>query len=285
MAVRGTSIRIFLAEGSPDGLWVVEKSNWTGIGLVASRSGYPVLRDRPEIQGPGVYVLVGPADGVARTYRIYIGETDVLRPRLDSHLKNKEFWTRVIVFTSKDANLNKAHVRYLESRLINLAQEAKRVEVENSTVSSMPSLSEADKADMEAFLEDMLLLYPVVGITAFESSGVSAATAGLRLRLVGKDALAAGYESGDEFVVLAGSLARTETVASMPDYALKLRADLQADGILYSEGPHLRFVQDYVFTSPSRAAMTILGRTANGRVEWKLEDGRTLKELQESTLE
>lgn len=284
MAPRGTSIRLFLAEGTPDGLWVVEKSNWTGIGLVAPRSGYKTLRDRPEFAGPGIYVLIGPAEGSAHTTRIYIGESDQLRPRLDSHFKNKDFWTRAIVFTSKDTNLNKAHVRYLESRLITLAHTAKRAEVENSAVSSLPTLSEADRADMEAFLDDMLLLYPVVGVSAFEAPGAAPQHQRPQLLLAGKDTKANGRETADGFVVLAGSLGRAESVPSIHDYGRDLRASLVAEGIFIAEGKHFRLTQDYVFSSPSTAAMVMLGRTANGRVEWKSADGRSLKDLQESEI-
>jgi hypothetical protein len=284
MPARGTSIRLFLAEGTPDGLWVVEKSNWAGIGLVAPRSGYQSLRSRPEIAGPGVYVLVGPADGSVHSHRIYIGETDELRPRLDSHFKNKEFWTKVVVFTSKDSNLNKAHVRYLESRLIGLAHEAKRSEIENAASSSQPSLSEADMADMEAFLDDLLVLYPVVGLTVFDSPGSTVTAENPRLRLSGKDATATGYETGEGFVVLAGSLARADAVPSMHAYAQEIRSSLVAEGILVLNGSQLELRQDFVFSSPSTAAMVFLGRPANGRTEWRDESGQTLKDFQEKSL-
>jgi len=127
----GTSIRIFLANGEADGVWVVEKSNWTGKALMAPRTRYKELRSRPDLDGPGVYLLIGPTESGVPATRVYIGETDDLPGRLDSHNKNKDFWNRVIVFTSKDANLNKAHIRHLEGRLIALAKAANRAEIEN----------------------------------------------------------------------------------------------------------------------------------------------------------
>ena len=242
-AIRATSIRLFLAEGTPDGLWVVEKSNWTGIGLVASRAGYSSLRARSELDGPGIYVLVGPAERGALANRVYVGETDVLRSRLDQHVKSKDFWTRVIVLTSKDSNLNKAHVRYLESRLLSLAASAKRSELENSSVSAVPSLSEADRADMEAFLDDMLLLYPVVGLTAFESTSARDDAGGsesdVELQLSGKGTMATGREAGDGFIVDGGSLARGDTVPSMHQYAIDLREGLLAEGVFEVVGQQL----------------------------------------------
>lgn len=284
MPARATSIRLFLAEGTPDGLWVVEKSNWTGIGLVASRPGYQALRSRAELAGPGIYVLVGPADGSAHSQRVYIGETDVLRSRLDTHFKSKDFWTRCIVFTAKDANLNKAHVRYLESRLIALAHAARRTEIENSAASSLPSLSEADTADMEAFLEDLLLLFPVVGLSAFDAPAPTAHHRAAVLHLTGKGAKATGYETADGFVVHAGSTGRPDTVPSIHPYARNLRDSLVAEGVIATDGDSLRLTQDYLFGSPSTAAMVLLGRTANGRLEWKADDGTTLKDIQEASL-
>jgi hypothetical protein len=144
------SIKLFLADGTPDGLRIVEKSNWTGVGLVCTRSQYPNVRHRKEFQGAGVYVLVGPGETVLP--RVYIGEAEVLRKRLDNHHQNNEFWTRFVAFASRDGNLNKAHVRYLEARMIALAKAAKRAEIANGTAPPNPSLSEAETADVESFL-------------------------------------------------------------------------------------------------------------------------------------
>ena len=281
----GVSIRLFLADGTPDGIWVVEKSNWTGLALMAPRSRYAELRSRDEMSGPGVYVLTGPSESGARSARIYVGETDVLRKRLDSHQSSKDFWTSVVVFTSKDSNLNKAHVRYLESRLLSIATEAKRAELENGTGSGLPVLSEADQADMESFLGDMLLIYPVLGVSAFEriDEAVHAST-GDRLILKGKDAHGEGQETSDGFVVFKGSVARIETVPSVHAYVRDLRENLTVAGILVLDEEGLCFVEDYLFASPSTAAMVILGRTANGRIEWKTEAGVTLKVLQEESI-
>ena len=283
---RGTSIRLFLADGTPDGLWVVEKSNWTGLALMAPRSRYAALRLRPEVAGPGVYVLVGPPEGGARSSRIYIGETDVLRDRLDLHQKKKDFWTKVVIFTAKDANLNKAHVRYLESRLLTIAARANRAELDNGSTTTLPSLSEADRADMEAFLADMLLIYPVLGLNAFEKADeVDPVAPTEPLYLSGKDAKAEGREASDGFVVFEGALARMETVPSIHAYGRDLRERLTAAGVFAPAGSHLRLTQDYVFGSPSSAAMVLLGRTANGRIEWRNSAGTTLKDLQELAID
>ncbi len=276
----GTSIRIFLAGGGADGVWVVEKSNWTGKALMAPRTRYRDLRSRPDLDGPGVYLLVGPTESGLPPTRIYIGETDDLPGRLDSHNKNKDFWNRAIVFTSKDANLNKAHIRYLESRLIGLAKAAGRAELDNGTGGSSPPLSEPDTAEAEAFLAEMLLIYPVLNVQVFQKAEEQPSSS-VRLHLTGKDTKAEGTETADGFVVHEGSLARVTEVQSIHAYGSQLRAALLEKGLFVEDGKQLRLTADYVFTSPSTAAMVMLGRTSNGRMEWKTADGKTtLKELQ-----
>lgn len=275
----GTSIRIFLANGEADGVWVVEKSNWTGKALMAPRTRYKDLRSREDLDGPGVYLLVGPTDSGVPATRIYIGETDDLPGRLDDHNRTKDFWNRAIVFTSKDANLNKAHVRHLEGRLIALARAANRSELENGTVGSMPPLSEPDTAEAETFLAEMLLIYPVLGVQAFQKADEQPSST-TELHLTGKGTDARGTETPDGFVVLAGSLARPDAVPSIHAYGAQLRAALIESGRLVKDGEHLRLTEDYVFSSPSTAAMVMLGRTSNGRLEWKTSDGESLKSLQ-----
>ena len=280
----GVSIRIFLANGVADGIWVVEKSNWTGKALMASRTQYKELRARSDLAGPGVYVLVGPSETGVLGSRIYIGETDDLPSRLDSHSRNKDFWNRVIVFTSKDENLNKAHIRYIEARLIELSRAAKRAEVENGNVGSMPPLSDADRAEAEAFLREMLLIYPVLGVQVFQRAEEQPSSS-VRLYLSsGTGAQAEGTETADGFVVYAGSLGRADEVPSMQAWGSQMRATMIQEGILAVEADRLRLATDHLFASPTAAAMVLLGRTANGRIEWKTADGVTLKQLQTAGL-
>ena len=114
------SIKIFLPDGDPDGLRIIEKSNWTGVGVVFNRSIYQESRKRSEFERTGVYILVGTSDD-STLPMVYIGEGDPVKPRIESHYSKKDFWNWGIFFTAKDESLNKAHVKYLESRLIELA--------------------------------------------------------------------------------------------------------------------------------------------------------------------
>jgi hypothetical protein len=87
---------------------------------------------------------------------IYIGEGDPVKPRLESHFSNKDFWTRAVFFVAGAGQLNKAHVQFLESQLIQRAKDAKRMRLENIKSENEPTLSEADRADMLVFLDHML---------------------------------------------------------------------------------------------------------------------------------
>lgn len=278
----GSSIKIFLPKGTTDGLWVVDLSNWTGRALVAPRSRVASLLERDELSGPGVYVLVGPADSSAKADQIYIGEADVLADRLKRQ-DEKDFWTRAIVFVALDANLNKARIKYLESRLVHLAAQADRSEMTNTVSPKLPALSESDVAEVEGFLEEMLVIYPVLGVKSFEQvqAWAESGTDTTIYYLKGAETDAKGAEVVDGFVVFAGSFGRASHVPSIHEYGIALRKSLVADGTIVEDGPHLRFVKDHIFSSPSTAAMVLLGRTSNGRVEWKTSEGRTLKDSQD----
>ena len=275
----GFSVRIFVPSGEPDGLRIVEKSNWTGLGLVFPRSEFPEVRQRPELKRTGVYMLWGPGES-GQLPRLYVGEGDVVLPRLDQHAKSKDFWTHAVVFTSKDQNLNKAHVQYLESRLVALANEAKRCELDNGNVPQPPALSEADTADAEAFLDDLLLCLPVVGLALFEKPRTGARS-GDELFLRSKGIEATGEESAEGFIVRKGATAVKDQVPSIHAYSSDLRRTLVMNGVLIDAGDVLKLAQDYTFNSPSTAAAVMLGREANGRTEWKDANGRSLKEIQE----
>ena len=275
----GFSVKIFVPSGDPDGLRIVEKSNWIGHGVVFPRTEFPEARQRPELKHTGVYMLWYTGE-TGQLPRLYVGEGDVLLPRLDQHAKSKDFWTHAIVFTSKDQYLNKAHVRYLESRLLALANEAKRCELDNGNVPQPPALSEADTADAEAFLDDLLLCLPVVGLSLFEKPRMAARSSD-ELFLRAKGLEARGLDSAEGFIVREGSTAVIDELPSIHAYMSDLRATLKENGVLIAAGDVLKLAQDYTFTSPSTAAGVLLGSPANGRVDWKDAKGKTLKEIQE----
>lgn len=278
---RAFSIRIFLPDGIADGLKIVEKSNWSGRCVVCPRALFPESKGREEFTRTGVYLLVGPSES-GDVPMLYIGQGDPVRPRLESHYAKKDFWTTAIFFVSKDENLNKAHIGYLESRLISLATAAKRCTMDNITAPVLPSMSEMDIADSEGFLDEMLLCLPLLGVNVFNKPAKVSQRE--QFKMNGKDSTAIGYEAPDGFVVLSGSKARIDEAAATPRYIIAQRKSLVDRGILIPDGGQYRLTQDYTFNSPSQAAAVMMGRNANGRIEWKDDQGRTLKELQEAEI-
>ena len=278
----GFSVRIFIPSGDPAGPRVIEKSNWTGQGLVFPRSLFAEVRRWEEFSRTGVYILWGPGRS-EQLLRTYIGQGDVLQPRLDSHAKSKDFWTHGVIFTSKDQSLNKAHVQHLEAKLTRLAADAKRCELDNVNVPQMPSLSDADRADAELYLADILLCLPVVGVSFFEKPKRSAKKQDLFLNAKGVQAR--GFEEASGFVVRADSQAVKNEVPSIHPYLSDLRRELLNQGILKATGTSYQLVQDYIFNSPSTAAGVLLGRNTNGRTAWKDAKGQSLKKIQEAEVD
>ncbi len=274
------SLRIFVPDGNPAGLRLVEKSHWTGLGLVCPRALFPTAKSRDEFGRAGVYVLVGPSEeGDLST--IYVGQGDPLRLRLEQQYANRDFWTWAVAFVSKDGSLNTAHVQYLESRLVQRAREARRSRLDNLNIPREPALTEADRQDAETFLADILSLLLVFGLTVFEPA--PAAEAGrTMLTLRSQKVAARGYDSPQGFVVAAGSQASPTSSPSARPGLANLRDELLAQGVLVGEGEKLVFAQDYVFKSPSTAAGLVLGQEANGRTAWVDAAGRTLRQIQEA---
>jgi len=280
MTSKPYSLRIFVPGGDPDGLRTIEKSNWNGSGIVIPRALLGEAKARKELVRTGVYILQGPPEETGLP-RIYVGEGDPIRPRLESHAAKKDFWTSCIAFTSKDEHLNKAHVQYLESRLVTLAAQAKRCVLDNGNAPALPSLSEVDAADADGFLSELLLCCPLLGLNVFSMPTAAPSSARLLL-LSAKGITAQGAELADGFLVKVGSQAVTEVVMSCAPYLKQLRDAMIANGVLAPKNGALVFTQDYLFGSPSTAGGVVLGRSVNGREAWKTKEGKMLKEVQDA---
>jgi hypothetical protein len=277
-------LRIFVADGDPDGLRLVTRSNWIGKAVVFPRALFTQVRNRSEFLQTGVYLLLGPrpeGDGEM----LYVGEGDPVLDRFKGHYAGKDFWTRAVFFVAGTEHLNKAHVQFLEAQLVARARATKRMPLDNSNVPSEPTLSEAERANMIVFLDNMLGILPLLGIDAFEQSPVTVSSSQTPLLTChGKGVSATGYDTPQGFVVKAGSFAASDEAPSLKDYfpnLTRIRSDLETRGVLVSEGNKLRFTQDYTFNSPSQASSVVLANSSNGRNDWKDSSGRTLKQLQE----
>lgn len=273
----GFSINIFVAGAELSGLRLVEKSNWNGGGVVFPRSSFAQVKQQPEFKKVGVYILLGPQDS-GELPKAYIGEGDPVLPRLDDHHARKEFWTSAVFF---HGNLNKAHIQYLESRLVKLATEAKRCVLDNTNTPDEPTLNKPDKAMAEGFLQEMLLCFPVLGVNLFEKPPATRPTSVRLLHVDTKGVKANGYETEDGFVVQKHSEASTDEAPSMQEKTKAIRTDLKQQGVLIEHDGKLRFTQDYTFNSPSLAASVIAANSCNGRDMWRDDAGKSLKDIQE----
>ena len=283
------TLKIFVANGDPDGLRIVERTNWVGKAVVFPRSIFTTIKARPEFSQTGIYLLIGSSEKDGNRH-LYIGEGDPVRPRLESHVAQKDFWEQAVFFVAGPGHLNKAHVQFLEARLVSRARTLKRAVVENSNQPTEPSLSEADKADMEVFLQYMLSILPILGIHAFEgvppvpsAAKTTPAQSSTGLLYCERNGLVAtGYESTQGFVVQAQSEATAKPSPFLPKRfpaIYKLRDSLISKGIMVLKKNAYVFTQDYVFNSPSAASILIMGRTSSGNADWHNKDRIRLRAL------
>jgi len=276
------TIKLFLPRGDAKSLRTAEISNWTGKAIAAPRTELDELLQREELDKAGVYILSG-SDPLSGSPRAYIGEAEVIRERLKQH-KTKEFWISAIVFVSKDENLTKAHVRYLENRLLTEATQVGRCALEQNQAGGS-KLPESDREDMEVFLSHIRQLLPVLGSDLLIPIAQPAAKqqSGGILFCRMKGAEARGRRTPDGFVVFRRSTAvlQERDSAKKYPYVLTLRNQLIDNGTLIKNDGFYEFTKDTEFSSPSAAAAVIEGGSANGLIEWRTEDGRVLKELDE----
>ena len=274
----GRSVRLFLADGSPQGIIAAEIINWTGKALCAPRGRLSDLLKRSEAARTGIYVLMGPDPDRPGAEKAYIGEADNIAARMRIHLRaeEKDFFERLVFVVAKDDNLTKAHARYLESRLIRLTKEAGSVSLANDTQPDFRNLPEADVADMEFFLGQLRLVLPILGFDLFgQRAGEIAAVDGCRddatFTFSSTGAEASARETAEGFIVMAGSTARKAGTDTFPLGYRALRDRLVEDGKLVDDSEDLlRFTADVAFGSPSAAASVVAARSASGPREWRV---------------
>jgi hypothetical protein len=285
----GRSLELYYIDGRPDGMLTADLFNWTGHVLMTPRTQIAAALQRTEAGYAGVYLLLGEQNGEPRAY---VGESEDISARIKAHDIAKDWWTSAVLVTAAANKLNKAHVRYLEARLIAEARAIGRMPLDNATNPPRPSLSEADVAKMEAFLENLFIVLPAVRVDMFIQRarpplGSSAPTPSLALTRPGsalpparftletpKHGIKATAVLVDgEFVVQAGSLAQGNWVGQNGQTAsyAALHAELVNADILAPQGALRVFTKNYVFKSPSAAAAVINGRNTSGPQHWRLE--------------
>jgi hypothetical protein len=296
----GRTIQLFLVDGTPIGLRIASIHGWTGSVLVAAQSTFGKLLSRPEVNRTGIYILYGPDPNDTLSMRAYIGEADSVSERIAKSANDHGFWETAVVITTSDEALTKGHVRYLEARLIDMAKTSGRVALDNSQApdAERRRLPEADRANMERFLEDLKVVLPVVGLDLLKPKP---RVGSLNVTLDPVTANPVPYEAtfeirhksgvkataviqDGEFYVMPGSQARKDTGHTGAHSYSELKRQLIERNVL-SAGPEqefYEFVAPWSFASPSAAAAVVLDRSSNGRTEWKLVGSKlTYAEWQE----
>lgn len=271
--MKGKSLEMYFVEGNPDGMLTAEVFNWTGHVLMVPRTQLSEGLSRPETNCTGVYILLGEINGETTAY---IGESEDVGARVRNHAVRKDWWDKVIFVTTKGDSLHKAHVKYLESRLVERAKKIGKVSLENGNLPPLSSLSEAGRSNMESFLEFLYLVFPALRIDIFlektrPTSTISAKpgqypdTTAVVFETVSKrhKLKATAILKNGEFIVQKGSQARMEWAGDLTEktYYWKLFGELVKSGILIKSGNKRTFTESYAFTSPSAAGAMVHGRS------------------------
>ncbi len=304
----GRTIKIHLVEGTPNDVVVAEiNASWTGKVFLAPQTKLAGLAKQPEVQRSGVYILVGDDPNNLGREKVYVGESDNVLDRLHQHIKSgaKEFWNRSIIIVGKDGVLNKALIRYLESRLIETVRLARRATLDNSTGPLTPKLAQSDIDDMEYFLEQIQMLLPVLGFSFILPVPTSTAQNSPITPLQGtinfgsqqanspvfemsnKGAVATAQEVGGELFVIKGSAARKETTKALSQGYAELRRQLLKTGRLVDDGAgFLVFREDVLFSSTSAAASVVAGSNLNGPITWRVQgEQQNYKQWQQAQID
>lgn len=295
----GKSVKLFLVDGTPNGILTAEIINWTGHVLSAPRTKLAELIKREECSRTGIYFLVSFDPENPMYPKVYIGESDDIANRLKQHNRTeesggKDFWDKVCLVTGKDQNITKAHIKYLESRLIEIARNNGQCQLENGTAHTYARLPESDIADMEYFLEQIQVVLPVLGYEFlkevkqpscnYQVHNFPTKSLDTDFYLAIKDVNAKAKIVDGEFYVLQGSQVRKEVSQPTHNYMKNLRPKLFDNNII-SSNTYI-FNQDYLFSSPSAAGAVILGRACNGRKEWKqVGTNHTYEEWQQNQVD
>jgi hypothetical protein len=282
MPIDAKTIQIFLPDGEPRGIRIAEITTRIVQAVQVPRARLDRVMSRKELGHIGVYFLFGDAGERAKPVA-YIGQTEDLKARFRKHHADREFWTTAVFLISKTDSFTLAHIRYLEWYSIKQAAEAGRYTLDNGNTGSRPYITEPMEADVLDAFETGSVLLSTLGYPVFEPVAGRATTEVEQTvyYCAGPDAKGMGRMVEDGFVVLKGSTARAESVPSAHRYIATKRQAMAGSGVLVPEGAaSLRFTEDYLFDSPSGAAMLVLGRTSNGWNDWKTDDGRTLDEVE-----
>lgn len=276
---RGKSLKIFMMDGYVAGRWICTLAGRTTKAYRIPRALYKKCCDIEELKKPAVYLLFGEEESSERNV-VYVGETEDAYTRLKDHEDKKDYWNEAIVFVSQDDHFNKAHVKYLEGRLYDIATTVDRYTVMNSKKPISASIAIDEQAEMEDFIDNIIVLAYGMGHKVFEpllqKDSTTDDEADKEIFCIkNKEVDAKMIRTTEGYVVLKGSKIREKATTSIPTWAKKKRAQLISEGTVKNG----IFIRDTLFLSPSGAASTVMGNSSNGKLVWKTEAGITLGEI------
>jgi hypothetical protein len=279
--IKPQTIQIFLPDGSPTSIKIADLTNRMITATLFPRNKIIEVGNREEVKKQGVYFLFGYNEEKAKPI-CYIGETEDCYERIKNHNKTKDFWNYAVVLTSKSNTFTKTHVKYLEYLCIKTANEIGRYDTDNMSAPAKPYITESMEADLLDNYETIKILLATLGYSVFEDYKKSTVKKKDILYCKGKGASAEGDMIDDGFVVFAGSTSNIEETNSAGPWVNGIRSKLIQNKILIKENNFLVFKEDYLFNSPSAAAAAVLGRRANGWLEWKNKAGDSIDKLYRS---
>lgn len=278
----GKSIELFLANGTAESIIIAELSNWNGKAIKIPRIEVSDCT-REDLREPGVYFLFCKNEEEEND-SVYIGEAENVHDRLVQHIrdyaaeKEKYYWNTAVVFIGRD--LNKAHIRYLENKLVDLARKAKRCDVLTKNTYKNTKLKESQIAAMDEFTDNVQVLISALGYKVLEpkinhESKEIDSNEYLYLNTGGVEAK--GIITTEGFVLLTGARINEKTSEkSLSKGAIKLRNKLIESEMVKD----FVTVDDMIFSSSSAAGDFVTGYSISGPQSWKNAEGITLKEIE-----
>ncbi|WP_288686317.1 GIY-YIG nuclease family protein [uncultured Catenibacterium sp.] len=278
----GKSIELFLVNGTADSLIIAELSNWNGKAIKIPRIEVSSC-DREDITQAGVYFLFCKEDDGSDS--VYIGEAENVKERLVQHLRDYQseketyYWSSAVVFIGRD--LNKALIRYLENRFVEIARASKRYLVLTKNTYRNTVMKESQVAVMEEFVDNVKILINALGYKVLEPfAQMDSSTTSVDdelLYITSGSVNATGKVTAEGFVVFAGAAVNEKmSLKSLSPGMLKQRQKLFDS----SKVENLITTEDILFSSSSAAADFILGYSVSGPRTWKTKDGKSLKEIE-----
>lgn len=270
----GKTIQIYLPDGNPRSLKIAEITSRTVSAVLIPRSKLEEAAKRDELNNVGVYLLFGSEESKPQ---VYIGEAENCLSRLKQHNKSKDFWTHAVAFISKTQYFTKTHIKFLEWLCCEVATKANRYSLENGNSPSKPHVSESVEADLYDNFETIRILASTLGYPVFDEIRKPKTKEVIICK--GKDAYAEGEYTEDGIIVFSSSKCNLVESKTAGSWVIGMRAELKDSGVLVEKDGVLVFTKDHIFSSPSASAAVVLARRANGWIEWKYKDGKTLDEV------